>query len=202
MKHDWKLASALTAALVFVLAGCGPQAGVLDVGVVNEAESEPTDVVEEELQPIIDAMLYRGYVQRRDLVQFLTTPCTTAEGLGGPPKCAEGETEGTMVDVLPVGGSEGSFVRPEDIDRALDFGVKGFYAAYRVSETAYREAYWPAGEYALVFDREENDYPFPVTVLVEDGKIVRINYDMGMSPADILAAVPVEDIVIPPSAQE
>src|SRR6186713_1243049 len=41
------------------------------------------------------------------LIEFTNALCTQKEGLGGPPKCREGEVEGTPVEVLSFLGSEG-----------------------------------------------------------------------------------------------
>lgn len=41
-------------------------------------------------------------------VRFMSIPCTAApEGLGAPPKCADAETEGTPIEVLPESCGEG-----------------------------------------------------------------------------------------------
>ena len=71
--------------------------------------------------------------QVRDLFQFISVACTNADGLGGPPKCREGEAEETLVDVLPFLGSEGSFLHKENISNFPGVNVVGVYAAYKVS---------------------------------------------------------------------
>jgi len=108
----------------------------------------------EEVDAIIDAIVAGGIDARRELVQYTTTGCTTALGLGGPPKCESGEAEGTLVEVFPFLRAEGEYVRRESIDRVLRFAVEGLYAVYRVPDDAYEEEYWPAGEYGIVFTRE------------------------------------------------
>jgi len=40
--------------------------------------------------------------------------------------------------------------------------------------------------------------PQPVTVFVEDGKIVRLGFSYGVSPDVLLSAIPVENILITP----
>lgn len=81
---------------------------------------------------------------------------------------------------------------------AIEFTVKALYAVYRVPPDAYRESYWPAGEYALLFERDQNDLPLPITVRVADGKVVRIDYGIGTPPEEILKSIPVDLILIPP----
>ncbi len=87
----------------------------------------------------------------RELIRFTTVRCTKADGLGGLPKCREGETEGTLVHVLPLMGPEGSFVHESDLSNLSLMQVTGIYAAYSVSESAYSEEAYPAGEYAVLF---------------------------------------------------
>ena len=53
---------------------------------------------------VIAAYLAGDTVALVALVDFAVTPCTHANGLGGPPKCAEGQAEGTEVEVFPGRG--------------------------------------------------------------------------------------------------
>lgn len=122
---------------------------------------------------VIEAALSGDSAALRGLMRFITTPCTTAEGLGGPPKCAAGEADGTAVEVFPVGGPEGTFVRAAEADGLLPLKVAGLYGVYRVPADAYREEYWPAGEYGVVFARTDGSF---VVVLVSREGIVRLDY--------------------------
>ena len=121
---------------------------------------------------IIDAVLANDLEARRKLIAYIMTPCTTAQGAGGPPKCAPGETNGTRVEVFPFLGEEGEHIRRPAIDRILQFSVTGLYGVYRVPDSAFRAEYWPAGKYALVF--VATGLQRQATVFVEDGKIVRL----------------------------
>lgn len=153
----------------------------------------------EEVDAIIDAIVAGGIDARRELVQYTTTGCTTALGLGGPPKCESGEVEGTLVEVFPFLRAEGEYVRRESIGRVLRFAVEGLYAVYRVPDDAYEEEYWPAGEYGIVFTREEDG--LAVTVLVDGGGIVRIDFgwQVGDSPAMVIERSAGE-LLLPPVA--
>ncbi|MGD8753630.1 MAG: hypothetical protein PVG14_19535 [Anaerolineales bacterium] len=174
----------------------GNSTDIFEVEIVQEDQEEIVESVIEEIKPVLIAI--RGYGDRRSLVEYVSTACTTADGMGGPPKCKPGEAEGTLVEAFPVLATEGHFVRPEDIDSALDFVIKGLYAVYRPLPKSEASDWWPTGEYALLFDREFNDIPNPVTALVQDGKLVRLVFSIGMSPAQILNGVPVEQIIITP----
>lgn len=108
------------------------------------------------------------------LFSFTKTACKTVNALGGPPQCRSGEAEGTIVEVLPVLGGEGSFLRKDEINDFPGLKVAGVYAVYQVSESAYAEEYFPAGDYGIMFVGPENE---PGVVLqVKAGKIIRIDY--------------------------
>lgn len=183
-----------------LLTGCNPAEPVVDIQVEPVViEAEATDDATTALRPVARAILSGAIDERLALIEFLSTGCTHGDGLGGPPKCLEGQEEGTLVEVFPVGGSEGGFATRETIEQTLDFWVLELFAVYAVPEDAYREDYWPAGEYALVFNRTQNEIPMPLTVLVKDGKIVRLQFHFGSTVEDILAGVPVGNILVPPT---
>ena len=140
-----------------------------------------------EIDQVIDVMMDKDIDARLDLVHFTTTPCTTTtDGLGGPPKCELGEVDGTIVDAFPVSSGEGYYVRPENIQRIFGFTVRGLIAVYVVPEDAYHTDYWPAGEYGLIFTSEDGGSPHVITVLVEDGLIVRLEFNPGWPPFDLV----------------
>lgn len=111
--------------------------------------------------------------QLRDLIRFTTVGCTKAEGLGGPPKCQDGEAEGTLVEVLPFLGSEGHFLHKADVSNFPGVNVTGLYAVYKVSDSAYSEEAYPVGEYAVMFVGDENQPG--IVIQIRDG-VVRIDY--------------------------
>jgi len=156
----------------------------------TEAAPQPTAIGEshplitrtgnEEIDPIIDAVA-RGDVQKlRSFIQFTTAECTKLEGLGGPPKCQEGEAEGTPIEVLPFLGPEGSFVRKAEIENWLEIRASGLYAIYQVSSEAYSDVNYPSGEFAIIFIEKQT--ASAVSVQVSDGKIVRVDYILDTSP--------------------
>jgi hypothetical protein len=191
--------SLLFISLVFAMTACATLPGTFEVQLQPEAQAVSQITVLDELKPVLDAVLFGSIEERRELVSYTTTGCTHADGLGGPPKCDPGQAEGSLVQVLPILSGEGTFSTPQDIDQALDFVVMDFYAVYRVPEDAFKADYWPAGEYGLIFTREMNAVPFPVTVFVEDGRIVRLQHHMGSEAQGILDELPVEAILISPS---
>jgi hypothetical protein len=143
---------------------------------------------------VIEAVLAKDLSAKRALIRYVTTPCTTALGMGGPPKCQAGESDGTVVEVFPILGQEGEFLRREAIDSRLDFAVQGLYAVYRIRGDAYQEAYWPAGEYGVVFlDRREG---LPITAHVSEGGMVRL--DLQRWPGAVLVARDAGELLLPP----
>lgn len=134
----------------------------------------------------------------RSLIQFTSAQCTQAEGLGGPPKCRAGESDDTSVEVLPFLGSEGSFLREDEIEDWQGIDVKGLYAIYEVSSDVRVEEYYPAGKYAIVLIGKEGQ---PSVVLrVSAGRIVRVDYLPGAPPEYLQATIQREaaKVILPP----
>jgi len=122
---------------------------------------------------VLDAVESGNAQHVRELFQFTETFCATADGLGGPPKCRDGEANGTPVNVLPFLGSEGSFLREDEVDNWTGLSANRLYAVFRVSENVYSDKDYPAGEYGILLLAEEK---VPGMVLqVTGGKIVRID---------------------------
>lgn len=125
-----------------------------------------------DIDVILAAVESRDPQQVRDLLRFNTIPCTTADGLGGPPKCRDGEADGALVEVFPFLGGEGSYLYKENVDAWAGVDVTRLYAIYRNSENIYSDEFFPAGEFSILFLSEDN---FPgVALQVTDGQIVRI----------------------------
>jgi len=131
---------------------------------------------------VIDTVLVGTPQEQLQLLQFSSLACTRADGLGGPPKCADGEAEGTIIEAFPFLGPEGHHVRRDDMEDWAGIQATGVYAVYRVSDQVYSDEAYPAGEYAIVF-LVENEV-FTVTTHVRDGKIVRLDTNFG-SPTEI-----------------
>ncbi|MBL8078858.1 MAG: hypothetical protein JNM55_12915 [Anaerolineales bacterium] len=133
-----------------------------------------------ELDNIIETALYGSRDDLTALIDFTETICTHVEGLGGPPKCLSGESEGATVDVLPFLGPEGSFIRKTDIEGWEGLKLSKLYSVYQNSETVYSDQNYPAGEYAIVFIG--SDDLGAVTLQIRSGKIIRIDYGIGIPP--------------------
>jgi hypothetical protein len=141
------------------------------------------------LDAIIAAVLAGDTAAQKNLIGYTEAGCSSAEGLGGPPPCLPGEPEGTPVDVLPILGAEGGYIRRADIGAWQGLRSTELYAAYEVSDAAYTEPNFPAGEYALVFGGTSGTAS-DFTLQVRDGRIVRIDHYVGADPR-----IPPQDVV-------
>jgi hypothetical protein len=148
-----------------------------------------------EVDHIIDTVLEGDINEFRQRIKFTTSGCTHADGLGGPPKCREGESEGMLVEVLPFLGPEGHFLRRDEINEWQGIDVTGLYAVYRVSEEAFTNKDYPAGEYGIVFGTK---MPHSIiTLQVENGSILRIDSLFG-TPPEINFERDAQEIILPP----
>lgn len=134
-----------------------------------------------DLDRIIATALKQDVNELRSLIEFTETQCTFAVGMGGPPKCLPNEQEGARVQVLPLLGPEGQFIRKQDIQDWKGLSVSNLYAVYQVSDRAYSDKDYPAGEYALVFVGGEQNST-SVTLQARRGRIVRIDFSDGYPP--------------------
>lgn len=134
-----------------------------------------------ELDSIVAAVMGGDAGDVRSFIEFTESQCTTAEGLGGPPKCTTGEAAGTAVEVLPILGPEGGFIRKTEIDTWQLPKAGALYAAYEVSDAAYSDPDYPAGDYALVFAGAD-DTQSSFTLQVRGGRILRVDYGPGPNP--------------------
>jgi hypothetical protein len=123
---------------------------------------------------ILDALLTGKSDSIPALIAYESAPCTKKEGLGGPPKCQPDEAEGTMVDVLPTMGPEGSFL-PKSPDNMVDMaGLVELLGVFSVKADFKSEQYYPAGKYGIVL-RVKNTVNM-MTFRVSDEGIVRVDY--------------------------
>lgn len=183
--------------VLLIFSACVPDAGT-DV-LEPATETGTKQAIQDELQPIMEAMYSSTTDGMLALMQFIEVPCANVDGLGGPPPCPEGVTEGTALEVFPTLSSEGSLVSREEMTNMLaSLLVKNLYAVYSVEPNPNAEPYYQPGEYAMLFDRDMNDMPLPVVLQVRDGRIVRIDYHIGISPEEMLKEIPVEQVLVTP----
>ena len=134
----------------------------------------------DELDRVIQIVLDGDMNALRSLIRYTEAECTFEDGLGGPPKCKEGEVEGETVEVLPFLGPEGHFIRKDDIDSWIGIDASDLYTVYSVSDSAFSAPIYPSGEYAIAFINEAR---FLITTLqIAEGNIVRVDFHLGNPP--------------------
>lgn len=137
-----------------------------------------------DIDPIIDAVLNHDFSTLKDLTSYSRIGCTNSTGLGGPPKCEDGEGEGTILEVVPFLGAEGHHLRKTEYEKWDGPDVLGLLAAYTTSQGTFRDPNYPAGEYGLVFLVAETTVS--ITLQVMDGRIIRYDYDFSGQTADTI----------------
>ena len=178
--------------IVFLVSACLPlstptQATAPETQPTSAQNYHPleTRVGIEEIDNALSAVASGDVQLLRSLVKFTTAKCTLLEGLGGPPKCRQGEAEGAPVEVLPFLGSEGSFIRKDEIENWQGIEVSGVFAIYRVSADVQSEENYPAGEVAIIFVAPQNG---PAVFLrLSEGGIVRVDHIFDTSPQSLEA---------------
>ena len=124
------------------------------------------------------------------LMHFSTFPCTSADGLGGPPKCLPSETEGTPVEAIPILGPEGQHLRRADSGSWPGIGAASLYAVVRVEPPAVADEFFPSGDYSVAF--LQGDGASVVAFQITEEGIVRVDYhpralyDERLARADVL----------------
>jgi hypothetical protein len=164
----------------------------------SAAQAHPVDTLtnNSEIDVIIRAVAGGDPQKLRDLFEYTSAACMTVNALGGPPPCRADEAEGTTVEVLPSLGSEGSFLRKDEVEKFPGLHATGLYAVFRMPESAFSGENFPAGEYGIAYLTGENA---PEVILhVTDGKIVRIDYVFGFPESNEILPEGVTDFVLEP----
>lgn len=172
---------------VLILSGCSPATATAQPAGPSEYYPIDTQTGIPDVDNVLAAVASGNPQELYALINFTTAPCTNTEGLGGPPKCTEGEPEGTQLEVLPFIGSEGGFIRQNEIGRWQGVDAQALYGVYRVSGTALNEAYYPPGEYLIFFVPRENEPA--VALRVADGGIVRVDYHFNVFPESLQSVI-------------
>jgi hypothetical protein len=166
-----------------------------DVVLVKLVHDSDTRIGLVKVDQIIDIVLAGDINEFRQRIKFTTSACTNEMALGGPPKCREGESEGALVEVLPFLGPEGHFLHQNELNEWQGIDVTGLYTVYRVSDEAFSDENYPAGEYGIVF-RTKGPHEI-VTLQVENGSILRIDWGFG-TPLEVNFERDAQEIILPP----
>lgn len=101
-------------------------------------------------------------------------PCTTEKWLLRQPLCPAGETEGTLIQTLPMLSSDLGHLTMSEINAWQGIREAQLYAVYRTGPYTYSDEFFPSGEYAVALVPEGSDFAFILQVTQEG--IVRIDY--------------------------
>lgn len=200
--------------LIMMVSACAPAQGtdvveldaptqgtdVFEVGIEPAKQTSHNQAIKDELEPILKAAFSGITDDMLSLMQFIEVPCANVDGIGGPPPCPEGITEGTALEVFPTFSSHGTLASRAEMTNMLaaTLQVKNLHAIYRETPNPNAEPYYQPGEYAMLFERELNDMPLPIVLQVTGGRIVRIDYHIGISPEEMLKEIPLENVIISP----
>ena len=175
--------------VVLVISSCAPAATPAEESATTEPETTSTTEKYHsldtrtgiaEIDTVLEAVASNDPQKLRDAIHYSTLACKTVNALGGPPPCQEGEAEGTLVEALPILGSEGGHLRKEDIQDSFVLDVTGLYAVYRVSEQVFSDANYPKGDYGVILIGTDNSSN--VVLQIKEGGILRIDFVMNDSP--------------------
>ena len=169
---------------VFFFTACSSPAPIAE-----SSEDYPLDTRtgNPDVDPVLAAVASGNPEELRALIQYTNAPCTRAEGLGGPPKCREGEIDGTMLEVLPMLDSEGGFLRKEEISNWKGIDPIALYAVYRVSPNALNEQYYPQGDFIAFYMAGEDQTA--IALHIADGRIVRVDNIYGVFPDSLKSII-------------
>ncbi|MDA0301729.1 MAG: hypothetical protein O2822_04310 [Chloroflexi bacterium] len=123
---------------------------------------------------VISAVTGRDPAPLLALVEYQQVGCTTAQGLGGPPKCRPGDPQGTVYRRFPSGVCEGEWA--EDASPVISqivTSVGDLYGAATLAKPQNDpEPYWPKGESVVMFRGGGNGGPGGYFIL-GGGRILR-----------------------------
>ncbi len=111
----------------------------------------------------------------RPLIGFRSVACSTQPGLGGPPKCSAGQSEGDVVEVFMSVQCEGDYRTPDQIDGiASGLAQEELYAVYRVGSDydSFAEQGFPTQYVAIVSIDLGGPGDSASQLLIGDGQII------------------------------
>lgn len=137
--------------------------------------------------PTIDAIIVAAVDGRASdlaaLTRFSRVACATQPiGVGSPPRCQAGESDGQPIEVLPATACEGLFIRPGDLIgqyQGMLQPPKRLYAVF-AAESQDVVSVTPEPAYGIVLGRELSDIESPRLFIDGSGKIVQV--DLGCGP--------------------
>ncbi len=140
------------------------------------------------LDVIIEAVEARDIGALAPLVQDTTVGCTTADGMGGPPKCEDHMAEGAELTMFPYGSCEGAWTR-FGVQTVADFAWRtaGLWGVVHVDQYWEVTDGWPTPDTFLAFHTTTPSGASVAYLEVAAGRIVRASFGCGGALEDLLA---------------
>jgi hypothetical protein len=140
-----------------------------------------------EVDSITSALQSRDIPALKNLIGYRQVACVnaTVDTRDAPP-CRPSEQGGTLVDVVSMKQCRDSFLRPTDIQNALEHLLNGkptLYATFKAPKT------WESGEYGIVLSSDEQGRPVASELVVLHGKISVIDYGCGEAPEEKVSGI-------------
>ena len=137
-----------------------------------------------EVDAVVEAVLSGDQEALRGFVRYAPVACSIDSQMGVE-FCRPDEEDGTLVDALQLADCEGFYVRPDEIDGTLAYLLGGkprLYGVYQASPSTFLP-----GDYTAVFAVEgpEPGQVFGTELLIDDGRIVWIDFGCGQSPEQL-----------------
>ncbi|MGE3962456.1 MAG: hypothetical protein AB7F65_12315 [Dehalococcoidia bacterium] len=140
-----------------------------------------------ELDSILEAVESRDVLALGALAEVQEIGCTTAEGLGGPPKCEDGMPEGSVLRVFPTASCEGAWTNtPTQALGTFAYDAAGAWGVLQVQGEVVTDG-WPSPEYLIVFHSTTVGEDWASYLEVADGRITRLVQGCGGTLDDLLA---------------
>ena len=167
------------------LTACGDDDPGNQPAPASTAQSRETGIAE--LDAVIRTVELHDPATLRELLQFSMQACTTELGAGGPPKCRDGELDGTKVSVIEFVGCERGWLREttSDVGLSIDTGLAQVTAVQSIRYAAFvpPSGYVPHGSHILVFEgpdpRMNGTSKRGVALGVDAGRVVGLSLACG-----------------------
>lgn len=193
------VAAAAIVLLPLLVVACGGDDGNNTPSTTPAPSAAPTDAGAappsrtgvQDIDAIIEAVLTRDTEALASMVRLRPLACVgpTPSSLGAL-FCEDAETEGTVIDVLPVAQCESHYTRRDELDRVLLFESSiDLYSVHKLDD-----------QYAAVFTQQPDAGGplFGVMVGIDRGLINYIDYGCGQTAAQLVENVAEEDFLISP----
>ncbi|HXK34442.1 MAG TPA: hypothetical protein VNM91_10565 [Dehalococcoidia bacterium] len=197
-KKLWMVMIAAVAALAVLVAACGdddddggqPASPTAPVAPPTQPAAPPASPAPGDgngadvIGQVIAAFEAQDLERIAELLVYQDVACAPpADGAGGPPACADGETEGTLVSVVALAQCEGFYAREgEVVLEPIGQGEVSVYGVYRTPAQ-----YFPEGDYAVVFRHQPSaSSGSALEVIVGEDGVMGINFGCGETPEQLV----------------